>query len=100
MDQNDVELATEAQGSHVCDQVLAVGVDLPADCQHSWRAIREREREMWAEVRRQTAPAGAEFEESPLAAGEGRPKRSNRSAASSTYSSGGENSGHHSAKSS
>jgi hypothetical protein len=64
VNQDDVKLTPEAQGSHICLKVFAVGINLPANRKHPWRAIRQRERKVRPEVRRQTAPAGAEFEES------------------------------------
>jgi hypothetical protein len=67
VDQDEVELTPEAHGSHVRNEVFAIGVDLPADRQHPGGAIRERESEMGLEVRRQTAAAGAEFEQSSRA---------------------------------
>jgi hypothetical protein len=63
VDQHGIEVALEAQRTHVPDQVLTLRVELPADGQHRGSLVGQSESEVTLEVRGETPPAGAELEE-------------------------------------
>src|SRR5262249_30882269 len=53
----------ETQGSHVADEMLALRIERAAHRQHRRREIRQRQGEVWLQVRREAAAARPEFEQ-------------------------------------
>jgi hypothetical protein len=53
--QHDIELARQAQGSHVADEVLTLRVERAIDGHHSGRAIGQREVKVCLQVRGQAS---------------------------------------------
>jgi hypothetical protein len=63
VDQHNVEAAIEAQGPHIPQDVLALGVDRAVDRQHRRRDVGEGEAEAVLEVRGEAAAPRAQFQQ-------------------------------------